>query len=101
MVTTRIQSWGGYTANNTGDVGAKGEVHKSRELIGGQDASERGSVSELAPSVATVTLDAAKEKRSRGGGSEGPTCVGTLERTGFKALVRDMSDHVNKVSNCG
>ena len=32
---------------------------------------------------------------------EGPTCVGTLCCTGFKAFVRDVVNHVDKVGNCG
>ena len=100
-MTTRIQPWRGCLANNIGDVVAKGEVYNPWEVTGRKDASERGSVTELFANVSAVTLDAAKQKRSRDWGFVGPTCVGTLERTGFKAFVRDVVDHVNKVCNCG
>ena len=76
-------------------------MYKPWELMGTEDALERVPVRELAADVATVTLDAANQERSRDEGDPGPTCVGTLERTGFEAVVRDVVDHVYKVSNCG
>ena len=76
-------------------------MNKPWELMGTEDAFECVPVRELAADVATVTLDAAKKECSRDEGDPGPTCVGTLKRTGLKAVVRDVVDHVYEVSNCG
>ena len=100
-VTTRVQPWRVGLTNNAGDVVKKGEVHNPWDETGFTDACECGRIKKLGADVSAVALNATKKQCSGKDACAGPTCVGTLDRTGFKAFVRDVIDHVDKVCHGG